>query len=182
MTNWRQVVGWEGKYEVSDDGGVRSLDRLIVTPDGQPQFHKGRILNGALNGSGYRQVRLSDGEAGIRKMERVHRLVAAAFIPNPDRLPYVNHIDADPLNNNATNLEWCTQAQNLAHARRLGRMADDYWSGRRSPNAALTDAEVRMIRSLYAAGGWSLGKLGARFDMSKRAIGRLLAGETYADV
>jgi transcriptional regulator with XRE-family HTH domain len=94
-------------------------------------------------------------------------------------LPCINHIDCDTTNNIPSNLEWCTQAENLAHSRALGRMQENFWRGKRSPNAKLSDEIVQQIRSQYNAGGVSWAELGKRFGMSKRAIGRILRGETY---
>jgi DNA invertase Pin-like site-specific DNA recombinase len=93
----------------------------------------------------------------------------------------VNHIDHCRQNNNVENLEWCSQKENLAHARRAGRMTN-YWKGRRSPNAALLDEQVRQIRREYALGGVSWDKLARKHELSKRAIGRVLRRETYTDV
>lgn len=160
---WRPVQGYEGRYEVSLDGQVRKTDGTILG-----QWSKG----------GYKFVRLSN----PRALKRVHRMVAEAFIPNPENLPFVNHINHDSASNHYTNLEWCTQEHNLAHARAAGRMPDNYWCGRRSPTAKLSDQEVREIRNLYTEGNWSQKRLGEKYGVTKSVIGRLLNGETYADV
>jgi hypothetical protein len=94
----------------------------------------------------------------------------------------VNHLDCDRANNHAQNLEWCTQLENLKHSANLGRMQRDYWKGRRSPNAALSDAQAREIRRIYAEGNSSWESIGRMFEISKRAVGRIVNGETYADV
>ena len=163
MSEWRDIESHRGIYEVSRDGRVR---------------HKGGAEIGRWISAGYVIVRLSRPRVQIS----VHRLVAAAFIPNPDKLPVVNHLDHNKQNNNASNLEWCTQKHNLDHARKAGRLTTDHLKGRRPSIAALTDDTVREIRRLHAAGGWSWSALAVRFDISKRAIGRLLHRETYADV
>lgn len=150
-------------YEVSSFGRVRRVDRVLKQWESD---------------QGYMLVRL----AGPRRVERVHRLVAEAFVPNPTRKPVVNHLDCDRVNNRAENLEWCTQIENLKHSSNLGRMQRDYWKGRRSPNAALSDAQVREIRRIYAEGQSSWESIGRLFEVSKRAIGRIVNGETYADV
>lgn len=75
------------------------------------------------NTSGYRRVRLYDGDK--YKWVFVHRIIAAMFVPNPDNLPVVNHIDANKDNNAAENLEWCTQKSNIAHSRQLGNQNKD---------------------------------------------------------
>lgn len=100
---WRPVVGYEGLYEVSNLGRVKSLKRARV-----------HIMTGTVNRDGYRLVLLSDGHKTLGKS--VHRLVAQAFIPNPHNYTVVNHIDGDKLNNNVKNLEWCTHSENTLHS------------------------------------------------------------------
>lgn len=162
MSQWQDVRGYEGRYQVSSSGELRKTDGSRV---GQQQ---GR----------YMQARLS----GPRRTVSVHRLVAEAFLPNPQSLPVVNHIDCNPHNNSVENLEWCTQAKNLDHSRKLGRVRSDHNLGVRSANARLSDAQVREIRRLYAAGRASYSALASQYEMSKRAIGRIVLGETYADL
>ena len=165
MSDWQPVCGWP-QYEVSRDGRVRKAGGDEI----------GQWLGG---GDGrYPQVRLS----GPRRVIGVHRLVAAAFVPNPTARPCVNHIDNDPANNRAENLEWCTQAENLSHAAKQERMQRDYWVGKRPPSALLSDGEVREIRESHARDDITYAKLADRFRISKRAIGRCINRETYADV
>ncbi len=120
-------------------------------------------------------VRLS----GPRAVLKVHRVVAMAWLPNPDSLPVVNHIDCDPRNNNVENLEWCTQPDNIRHSKRLGRYPDNHWSGRRSPNANLTDADASQVREMYETGEWSHERLGKHLGISKRTVFRIVKGESY---
>jgi hypothetical protein len=182
MSEWRAIDGYEGRYEVSDQGAVRSLPKTSPHNTVGSQVIKGQMLAPWQNGRGYLCVALrSDGKR--RKTFFVHRLVAAAFVPNPLGLPCVNHLDHNRANPQAENLEWCTQAQNLAHARRAGRMPQDYrWHGRSTPIASLTPDQVRLVRAAYSAGGISQQKLGDKFGVSKRTIWRVLSGEAYAHV
>lgn len=116
---WRDVVGYEGFYEVSNMGRVRSVKRFVNGRWGLRPF-KGVVLKTSNRTKGskfspfyYQGVNLhKNGEA---KNMHVHRLVAEAFIPNPYNFPIVNHIDENPSNNRAENLEWCTQKQNQNH-------------------------------------------------------------------
>ena len=106
IEEWRTIVGYEGQYEVSSYGRVRSLDRY----DKMNRFWKGRILNLHTGTGGYLFVGLSSN--GNEKNYLVHRLVAQAFIPNPNNLPQVNHKDENKANNAAENLEWCNKTYN----------------------------------------------------------------------
>lgn len=99
---WVPVAGFEGLYEVSIDGRVRNARNL-------------RELKHKTAGAGYAQVCL-----GAGNYRYVHRLVAQAFIPNPDGLPQVNHLDGVKPNNAAANLEWCSGRQNARHAYETG--------------------------------------------------------------
>lgn len=105
---WRPVVGYEGLYEVSSYGRVRSLDRY----DSRNHFIKGRIMK-FRNCRGYLRVTLCNN--GLYNQISVHRLVAQAFIPNPDNLPMVNHKDEDKTNNIVENLEWCDAKYNNSY-------------------------------------------------------------------
>ena len=107
---WRPVVGYEGLYEVSSYGRVRSLDRYVKGKSESYRLIKGKVLSGSITKDGY--VRCLIKVNGVGRSYFVHRLVAEAFIPNPDNLPQVNHKDEDKTNNNVDNLEWCDAKYN----------------------------------------------------------------------
>jgi hypothetical protein len=94
------------RYTISESGVVYSTI-------------KERVLLGNINEDGYRQVHLVD-DNGVSLIRRVHRLVALTFIPNPDNLPVINHKDGNKLNNDSSNLEWCTSEYNSTHAASIG--------------------------------------------------------------
>lgn len=126
VEEWRPVKGYEGLYEVSNLGRVRSLDRYIDTVSGlgEPykRFSKGRVLKLLYNNKGYLKITLYNGITD--KQKQVHRLVAEAFIPNPDNLPEVNHKDQNPANNCVDNLEWCDRKYNVNYADAVKRRAE----------------------------------------------------------
>ena len=129
---WKPVVGYEGLYEVSSYGRVRSLDKYVKYSNGRINLHKGRILSPGKDTNGYLQVILTCN--GKHKSIKVHRLIAQAFIPNPDNLPEVNHLDEDKTNNSVDNLEWCDRNYNLNYGTARIRSRDTnikngYWSG-----------------------------------------------------
>lgn len=107
---WADVIGYEGLYEVSTDGRVRTVQHVT---NGHVIRAKELTIS-VYKSQRYARVRLY--KNGKSKDLVVHRLVAEAFIPNPERKPQVNHIDGNKRNNSVSNLEWCTQAENNRHA------------------------------------------------------------------
>ena len=116
MENWKPVKGYEGIYEVSDLGNVRSLDKEINHNfyKGVKFVRKGKILIPFISDRGYLRVTLI--KDGKRKKVFVHRLVAEAFIESDTDGLQVNHIDGNKSNNTVGNLEWCTGRENMHHA------------------------------------------------------------------
>lgn len=107
MEEWRDIVGYEGLYQVSNQGRVRSLDREVIYPDGHIQKYKGKVIYGYKNDNGYIMVTLKG------KSYRVHRLVAEAFIPNPENKPDIDHINTIRTDNRVENLRWATRSENM---------------------------------------------------------------------
>lgn len=103
---WKDIKGYEGKYQVSDRGNVKSLNYRRSGVE--------NLLTPWDAGRGYLQVIFT------RKKYAIHRLVAETFIPNPDNKSDVNHIDGNKKNNNVENLEWCTRQENIIHSWKLG--------------------------------------------------------------
>lgn len=106
---WKEIKGYEDKYLISNLGNVKSLNY------NNTKFEKERLLD---DKNGYKRVALLKNSKG--KKFFVHRLVAEAFIPNPNNYPIVNHKDGNPSNNNIDNLEWCTIKYNTHHALETG--------------------------------------------------------------
>ena len=106
MEEWKDIKGYEHKYQISNYGNVKSLD-----------YHRtgeSKLLSPVLKKTGYYQVNLYLN--GQYCSKRIHKLVAEAFLENPDNLPVVNHIDGDKTNNHVSNLEWCTISHNTWYA------------------------------------------------------------------
>ena len=107
---WKPVVGYEGRYEVSNLGRVRSVERTFADKNGRQITFCGVVLSPSITNRGRLIVGLNVDNR--RRSCSVHRLVAMAFLSNPDNLPEVNHKDENPLNNRVDNLEWCTSDYN----------------------------------------------------------------------
>lgn len=131
MEIWKPVKGLEGRYEVSNEGRVRSVDRFVTGSNGVRQQRKGKMLSTHYNHKGYKRVMING------KTKCVHQIVAGTFVPNPDNKPQVNHIDGNKDNNRADNLEWMTVQENLKHAWDNGLKSvkgfDDYNTKRSRP-------------------------------------------------
>lgn len=117
---WRDICGYSGLYQVSNLGNVRSLGVHFIRSDGKPYTRDPRAINPISNNCGYLCVELHN--RGLAKRFLVHRLVAQAFIPNPNNYPEINHIDENKTNNAVDNLEWCTHQQNSCHGTRAVRI------------------------------------------------------------
>lgn len=130
---WKPILNYEGLYEVSNFGRVKSF-----------RFGKERILKPGINKGGYFFVVLY--KNGKKKNHLVHRLVAEAFLPNPDNLPEVNHKDENPQNNNIENLEWCSHSYNINFGTRNKRVAAKNTNGKCSKTVLQYDLEGNLIR------------------------------------
>lgn len=139
---WKDIEGYEGYYQVSNLGRVKSMERLITYTNSKGVTShfpvEEKIIVQRTDRGGYRRVSLKKDKG--RKLCLVHRLVAQAFIENQDNLPLVNHKDENRGNNNASNLEWCTSKYNLNYGNARERMAQarrNYYAKRRAEKVAV---------------------------------------------
>lgn len=116
---WKDIIGYEGKYQVSNLGNVRSLNYL--NQKGFVKILKQSKHNKNSAGIYYKMVTLCSN--GKEQMKSVHRLVAEAFIENPENLPFINHKDENPSNNHISNLEWCTNKYNCNYGTKKERLS-----------------------------------------------------------
>lgn len=128
MTRWKPVKGYEELYAVSDEGNILSLPRIVSNGKWE-SVRKSKLLKQGERGRGkllYKFVILSDGKGKVEH-KAVHRIVAEAFIPNPDELEEVNHIDKNTKNNSVGNLEWCTKQYNIEYSK--NKRVEQYYNG-----------------------------------------------------
>lgn len=177
---WRSIKGYEGFYEVSNRGRVRSLDRVVQRM--HPRWGKlcnynlkGKLLSPAPGHVGHLYVQLSLN--GTVQTTTVHRLVAQAFIPNPDNLPFVMHKDDNPSNNHRKNLGWGTPQDNSSDMVQKGRSK----VGSCNHSAKLTEKNVREIKALLGQGvsGKAIAKL---YGMNPATISEIRRGVSWKHV
>lgn len=169
------VPGYEGLYEISNKGRLWSVRRRIDSGKCHREFG-GRFLPLRPNHNGYMRVILC--VKGSSRNVAIHRLVAEAFIPNPDNLPFVNHRDGNKQNNCVDNLEWCTASQNMKHAFAMGLK-----TAKGSNNSAhkLTDEEVDYIRKVYCPYDKKYGSvpLAKKFGVHRKTITRVALRKSW---
>ena len=181
MTEWRAVAGYDGFYEVSDDGQVRSVDRRIQLgrpPTGRQRkltLRRGQPIAVHPDAQGYRTVQLNRG--GRYKFEFVHRLVAGAFIgPCPDGHE-VNHKNGVKHDNRFENLEYATPQQNVLHRYRVLGIR----RGNENPRRKLCEAQIPTIRALIQS-GTTYKEVARRFNVSEGAIVNIMNGRSWSHV
>jgi hypothetical protein len=121
IEEWKDIKGYEGLYQVSNLGRVKSLERTVTRKNGRKLPVKELILKPETIHNGYLRVALED--SGKRKRFLIHRLVCEAFHENPENKPEVNHINEKKTDNRACNLEWVTAKENCNHGTRIARIA-----------------------------------------------------------
>lgn len=162
MEYWKPIKE-KPQYLISNKGRIKSTKRVIVKANGISQTINERIIKTFINKNGYEVAVIQDGEKG--KHFQVHRLVSIAFIDNPKRKAFVNHIDGNKKNNCISNLEWCTKSENEKHAHRIGLKK---WQGENSSRAILTDSKVLEIRKML--GAYSQRQIASMYGVSRSCI------------
>lgn len=157
---WKDVKDYEGMYQISNFGEVKSFkrkeERIMIK-----NFSKRQYLN----------VKLT--QKGDPKTFKVHRLVANAFIPNPENKPQVNHIDGIKTNNRVENLEWCTNKENMHHAIVNGLKKSIRGEG--NPNAKLSIEKVKQIKQLLDL-GFLQDEVAEVYGVGSRCISKIKTG------
>jgi len=139
MSERKPIKGFEGSYEIDNQGNIYSLDRYIQVVDHDRRYLKlikGRKLVWVIDGTGYATVRIRANN-GVQQTYRIHRLVAETFIPNPKNYNYVNHKDENRLNNDVNNLEWCTCEYNLNYGTARQRQSESLKKYYREQNKSI---------------------------------------------
>jgi hypothetical protein len=159
---WKEIPGYEGIYEVSCNGEVKSLSRKIRKLNHKSIFliqTKEKILKPEIVWNNRLRVVLCRDKS--KKRVQIHRIVALTFIPNPENKPCINHIDGNPQNNNYKNLEWCNSKENAQHAVRTG-----LWKQIKK----LNDKQIEEIRIQKSSSSKTYNQLAIDFNVSISTI------------
>lgn len=179
---WKDVKDYEGLYQVSNLGNVKSLDRIVETKNRKNYLRKGKVQKKSVNSFGYETVGFTvDNKT---KIYRVHRLVALSFIENPENKPQINHIDGNKTNNNVNNLEWCTSSENQIHSVSTGLSNPSYpvLKGSKNGRSLLTEEQVVEIRNKYIPYKYSAKKLALEYNVSESCITHILNNTSWKNI
>lgn len=177
MEEWKEIKGFEN-YLVSNLGNIKSKDWIVKTPNGLPCIRKGKLLKPYLNKKGYLTCDLRNNN--IRKIKKVHRLVAESFIANPENLSQINHKDGNKQNNNVNNLEWCNNSQNQLHAFKNNLQKGNF----NHPNSKLTLEQVLYIKNNCKVGSKKFGiqTIAKKFNVCNSTIKQIITGKSYRNI
>jgi hypothetical protein len=169
---WKDVPSYEGYYQVSNFGLIKSLERIVKYKENHSGLRKEIILKSNITKGGYVHVTICINK--INKTVKTHRLVAIAFIPNPEKKPSVNHINGIKHDNRVENLEWVTAKENTIHAYKTKLKSGV--KGEKSHLSKLKNEDVFKIKYLYNEGNYSQLSLGKMFNVSQSQIYRIVKG------
>lgn len=169
---WGDIPGYEGFYQASNLGQIRSLPRQEKRPNGKSRFRPGRLLKGKLSRNHYWSVNLC--KDGTSRWTEVHRLVAMVFLPDFSKEMIVHHVDHNRQNNRVSNLAMMYWSEHTRYHVRLGQKNK---SIRRNPHV-LTVAQVKEIRELIAS-HVTKSKIAEMFNVNNATIGRIANGHTW---
>lgn len=176
METWKEIIGYEGLYECSTHGRIRTVARGTICKNGRPKTLGQKILTPHFNTNGYLWVYLHKG--GVRRFWLIHRLIALTFVENPDSKTFVNHRSGVKTANVPENLEWVTRKENVSHAFRSGLMSH---AGEKNSQSKLTVESVAEIRKLFAL-GVKRRELAKQFGISYSRIREIVNGTGWIEV
>lgn len=176
---WASIYGFEKYYQISSLGRVKAMRRYKERGT-QRFWTKEKLLNPKPDGRGYKRVLLYGDISETPIRISIHRLVAEAFIPNPENKPQINHINGIKTDNGINNLEWCTSQENLYHAYASG--LNIRARGERVGISRLKEKQVVKIRKIYQSGKYTQLEVANMFGVSRSAIRGVINGETWKHV
>jgi hypothetical protein len=175
MEIWKDIEGYENKYQISNIGNVKSLARNAMWDTGSFSMPE-RLMKLQKHNRGYRFVMLTKDKT--TKLFLIHRLVAKAFISNPNNLKTVNHIDFDKTNNKVENLEWMSHLDNIKHFVKLGTKQKQI--GSNGPMAKFTDSDIIKIREMVKT--IKQADIARIYNIGTDVISRIIKRQTYYNI
>lgn len=170
---WKDIANYEGVYLVSNTGRVKSMDRIVPSPRNSRRKCNGKIISPGLGTSGYHFVWLH--KDGIRLVYQVHRLVCAAFHPNPENKPTVNHKNGIKTDNNEANLEWSSMKEQSDHKRNILKRG-------LKPGRKISDDDVLIIREMYSNRKYYQHQIAALFGVSQTTVGAIVRRKSFSEI
>lgn len=173
---WKDIPDYEGYYQVSNMGRVRSLDRHYYNSRGRKRYHAGVIIKQNIDPQRYRQVGLH--RNGVSRTFRVHVLVMLVFVGERQGVDVINHKDGDKDNNSVANLEYCSQSHNMYHAHSTGLIKIIGKKGEANNSSKLLDWQVLEIRNLRSQ-GLTNKNIAVKFNVSESLVSVITRGESW---
>lgn len=174
---WVEITGFPN-YLISNKGRVKRISRLILGKSGSKYKLPEKIMSPVLSKAGYPSVLLTIGEAKLNF--KIHRLVAKAFIPNPENKPQVNHKNGIKTDNNVDNLEWATASENVTHAFKTGLSQGK--KGEANNSSKLTEREVLQIRHLFAMKVFDMEELSKKYKVTNKTIFNIVTRRVWKHI
>jgi len=181
---WKDVFGWEGLYAVSNLSRVKRISNIVRTCGTSRNYTnriiKERVLKGSIDKAGYYRIDLRNGPNRTNAL--LHRLVAKAFIPNPENKPQINHIDGNKTNNRVSNLEWCTHKENMRHGYKNGLIPiKTLLKNELSIASKLNNSQVIEIKCRLKNGD-RVSDIAKDYPVTRSAIGEIKYGRSWANL
>ena len=183
---WKEIPEYEGFYMISNLGRVKSCATPRTTSPYYKSNRKPKILKPLINKDGYCEARLCIN--GKVKRPLIHRLVAKAFIPNPENKPEINHLDFNKTNNNYMNIEWCTQKENYLHALKHGRIKINFSKRQKKiqfravPVIKYSDEKIRIVRQLWETGLFTQYQLAGLLGSTEKYVFKIVHNQNRKNI
>lgn len=182
MENFKEIKGFEGLYEISDQGRIRYLDKMVERGKWGRFLKKGALMAPYPAGRGYYKISLRKNKNLYHNY--IHRIVAETFIPNPENKKTVNHINGIKTDNRVENLEWMTYSENNKHSFDTGLKKPTRKPinrGQNSPNAKFKDEDIRVIRKIYSE-GVTQEKISKIYNVCRQTIGSIITRKNWSHI
>jgi len=177
---WKDINKYEGLYQISNLGRVKSLGRFYNPGrEGTPsRYLKEYIKDGAYDKKGYLRIGLS--KNGVTETHKLHRLVAIHFIDNQNKYPQVNHKNGVKDDNKEENLEWVNNSINQKHAYRTGLNISR--KGEKHAMSKLKNKDVKQIRTLYSSGMYNQTEIAIKYDITQANVSEIVRNKTWQNI